>query len=443
MKTRSPFGNSSLYKGNKISNKLSSRLLNKIGEKSGYKKRNSGKISARTLIVSFMMMISKNRNTYESWAQEISLGRKSTVSKQAIEERMGPETTNMVKMTLEEELRKSLLKQRQPDNQSVQKFKSIQIEDSTTIKLPDELSFAFSGNVSKGKKKSQIKIHALFDLSHQAFRFMDLHGFTRNDQSLAAQALTYLEPGDLLLRDMGFLVLDVLDRVDKLGVYFISRKKSKIKVFDPETGQEIDLIKELRKKKTFDKIVLVSKSKKSKMRLVIVPLTADQAAERRRKARRDRDRRLNHSQEYYELLGYMIFITNIPSSCCNTQEIKMLYGLRWHIEIIFKAWKSCFSMEKLIPSKCKKPDRIYCMIYLWLLYIVLFHVVWLRQIKSSKIPEVNLSLLKMARFFSMNFSLVFSSKSQEFIKDLIIAKCSYDKRFDRINMSQKYLNVLA
>ena len=297
-----------------------------------------------------MMMVSKNRNTYESWAQEISLERNSTVSKQAIEERMGPETTNMVKMALEEELRKSLLKQRHPDRQSVQKFKSIKIEDSTTINLPDELSFAFSGNVSKGKKKSQIKIHALFNLSHHAFQFMDLHGFTRNDQSLAAQALTCLEPGDLLLRDMGFLVLGVLDRIDKLGAYFISRKKSKIKVLDPETGQEIDLLKILRKKKTIDKIVLVSKEQKIKMRLVIVPLPSDQAAERRRKARRDRDKRLNHNQEYYELLGYMIFITNIPPSCCNTQEIKMLYGLRWQIEIIFKAWKSCFSIDKLISD---------------------------------------------------------------------------------------------
>ncbi len=443
MKTRSPFGNSSLYKGNKISKRLSSRVLNKIGEKSGYKKRNSGKINARTLIVGFMMMVSKNRNTYESWAQEISLERNSTVSKQAIEERMGPETTNMVKMALEEELRKSLLKQRHPDRQSVQKFKSIKIEDSTTINLPDELSFAFSGNVSKGKKKSQIKIHALFNLSHHAFQFMDLHGFTRNDQSLAAQALTCLEPGDLLLRDMGFLVLGVLDRIDKLGAYFISRKKSKIKVLDPETGQEIDLLKILRKKKTIDKIVLVSKEQKIKMRLVIVPLPSDQAAERRRKARRDRDKRLNHNQEYYELLGYMIFITNIPPSCCNTQEIKMLYGLRWQIEIIFKAWKSCFSIDKLIPSKCNNPDRIYCMIYLWLLYIVLFHVVWLRQFKNFKLPDVNLSLLKMARFFSMNFMLVFSCKSEEFIKDLILSKCSYDKRSDRITMSQKYKNVLT
>ncbi len=390
-----------------------------------------------------MLMVSKNRNTYESWAQEISLLIKSLVSKQAIEERMGPETTSMVKMVLEEKLEGSLIRKRQADRKSIQKFRSIKIEDSTTIKLPDELSDVFSGNVSKGKKKSQIKIHALFDLTHHVFRLMDLHSFTRNDQSLAAQALTCLERGDLLLRDMGFLVLDILEKINRQGAYFISRKKSQIKTFDPQTAKEIDLLKELGKKKTIDKMVLVGKSRKLKMRLVVVPLPADQAAERRRKARRDRDKRLNHSQEYYELLGYTIFITNLAQSQCTANEIMKLYGLRWQIEIIFKAWKSCFSIEKLIPSKCNNPDRIYCMAYLWLLYILLFHVVWLSQFKWSKIPEVNLSLLKMARFFSINFNLIFWNKPSELITDIILSKCSYDKRSDRINMTQKYKNLIT
>ena len=100
-------------------------------------------------------------------------------------------------------------------------------------------------------------------------------------------------------------------------------------MFNPDTEQEIDLLKELRKKNIFDKMVLVSKGKKMKMRLVVVSLPPDQAAERRRKARQDKDKRLNHRKEYYELLGYSIFITNIPQSSCTALEIKKLYGLPW------------------------------------------------------------------------------------------------------------------
>jgi hypothetical protein len=443
MNTKSPFRNKSQYKGNNFSKIFDNRSINKISKVSRYKKRNRGKVSARNLIIGFMMMVSKKMNTYENWAQEVSIGAKESVSKQAMEERMRPETTAMIKMVLEKELQKNLLTQARLKDQSQSKFNSINIEDSTIFNLPEELSFAFPGNVSKGKKKSQIKLHALYDLNQNNFQFIDLHSFTRNDQSLSAHVLKFIKPGDLLLRDMGFLVLDVLEQIDIQGAFFISRKKSQIKVFDTDTEQEIDLLKQLRKKKFFDKIVLVGQKRKMKTRLVIIPLPLDQASEKRRKASKDRDRRSNHNKDYYELLGYSIFITNIPQSCCQTEEIKKLYGLRWRIEIIFKSWKSCFSIEKLIPLKCNNPNRIYCMIYLWLLYIFLFQVVWMNHYTEYQSYEINLSLLKMARFFSVHFDLIFTCKNDRFFDHLILYKCRYDKRIDRLNMIQKYDKIAA
>ena len=60
----------------------------------------------------------------------------------------------------------------------------------------------------------------MYDLSQQVFQFMDLYSFTRNDKLLAEQVLKRLNPGDLLLRDMRFLVMDVLDQIDKAGTFF-------------------------------------------------------------------------------------------------------------------------------------------------------------------------------------------------------------------------------
>lgn len=390
-----------------------------------------------------MKMVSKKMNTYENWAQEVSIEAKELVSKQAIEERMCTETTAMIKMVLEKELKKNLLTQVKIKDQSQSKFNSINIEDSTIFNLPEELSFAFPGNVSKGKKKSQIKLHALYDLNQNNFPFIDLHSFTRNDQSLSAHVLKYIKPGDLLLRDMGFLVLDALEQIDKHGAFFISRKKSQIKVFETDTEKEIDLPGQLRKEKFFDKIILVGRKKKMKVRIVIIPLPPDQASEKRRKARKDRDKRLNHNKGYYELLGYSIFITNIPQSCCQTEEIKKLYGLRWQIEIIFKSWKSCFLIEKLMPLKCNNPNRIYCMIYLWLLFVFLFQVVWINYYKKYRNNEVDLSILKMAKFFAVYFDLIFTYKNEKFFDMMIISKCRYDKRIDRLNMIQKYNKIAA
>jgi len=435
MKTKSPKWNKFQNKENIFLDKFQTKVINKIAEITKYKKRKTGKIKAKDLIIGFMIMVSKKQNTYESWSQEVSLLSKSIISKQAIEERMQPETTDMIKMVLEKELEKNI--KSYSENYTF-KFNSIKLEDSTTLNLPKELSTIFPGNVSKGKNKSQCKIDALYNFTKNSFDFMNLHSFTNNDQSLSSDVLEYVNSGDLLLRDMGYLVLDTLDKLDKKGVYFISQKSSRIKVYAKETNDEIDLRKVLRKKGFFDQEVLVGKKKKIKMRLVINPLPTKQVAERKRKAKQDRDKRLNHSEEYYELLGYSIFITNIPKSLSCAEEISKLYGLRWHIEIIFKSWKSYFSLEKLIPSKCKNPNRIYSMIYLWLLYILLFHTVWMNQNGLYLQKGMNLSILKMAKFYSENFYLILTNKDEEQLKQLMLSKCKYDKRNDRLNLMQKY-----
>lgn len=136
---------------------------------------------------------------------------------------------------------------------SLKKFKQIKIEDSTVINLPEELSFAFPGNVSKGKKKSQAKTYALYDFTSNNFDFMNVHSFSRNDQSLSMDSFLCLKQGDLLLRDMGFFVMGVQDKLGDKGIHFIRPKKFQIKVYRENTKQEIDLQKELRKAPFFDK----------------------------------------------------------------------------------------------------------------------------------------------------------------------------------------------
>jgi len=446
MKTNSHSGIKSQCKGKTVFREFTKKGINKLAQQCGYKKRNRGKIKARNLIIGFMMMISKKINTYEAWASEVSALTGKAVTRQAIENRMKPETTTMLKMILDEKLRESLnQKKMERVKESAAKFKSIKLEDSTILNLPKELSEVFPGNVSQGEKGSQAKIHTLYNYTENTFSFLQLCNYTDNDQSLASTALPYLNEGDLLIRDMGFLVLNALEKLNLKGVYSISRKNSQIKLYDIYTEKEIDLVKELRKKHCIDKIVLVGKSKKLKMRLVILPVSSEQAAERRRKAKKDRDKRLNHNKEYYELLGYTIFITNIPETLCKAKEISELYGLRWRIEIIFKSWKSCFSLEKLVPSKCENPARIYSLIYLMLLYILLFHAVWYKvyQSKLKRHIELKLSLLKMSKFFIQHFYLLVILDKENKLRKQLKSQCCYDIRNDRLNAMEKYEKMAA
>jgi hypothetical protein len=258
--------------------------------------------------------------------------------------------------------------------------------------------------------------------------------------------LPFLQKGDLCIRDLGFTVFDVINEFIEKGVYFISRKLYGTKVYEIKSGTEIDILKELKKKEFIDREVLIGTNHQIKVRLIALLVPAEKASERRRKAAKDRNRRLNHSSEYYQLLGYSIFITNILVNRFDSEKIMQLYRLRWRIEIIFKSWKSCFSLEKLIHRQCKNINRVNCTIYLMLLYIYLFHVIWWNEYenlieKDSK--KVLLSILKMANFFRQHFTEIISSNSQKKIIELIKINCAYDKRKDRENAKQLQFKLAA
>jgi len=447
MKTNSSKGKNSHCKVNIILGQLTTRAINRIAHSKGFIQRKTFSICPKNFIIGFMLMVSKQRNTYEDWATEIGLLEGRSFSKQAIHERMRPQTEEFVKQVLQETISKKIcLNPSQKSNGSLRHFGNVMIDDSTTLSLPDSLAGTYPGNVCKGVKKAQAKIHAMYNMTENSFEFLNVHSFSNNDQSLSPNVIPYLRKGDLCLRDLGFTILEVIsDFVDK-EIYFIARKSYTTYVYDVDTKKELDLLKELRKNNFIDKQVLVGKKKMIQLRLIALAVPEELAAMRRRKAKTDRDRRLNHSPEYYELLGYSIYLTNINTIQCNAEEIFKLYKLRWSIEIIFKSWKSCFTIEKLIHHQCTNAIRGKCIIYLMLLYIYLFHVVWWRyyegKIKTES-EHIELSILKLANFFKNHFNQIITCKSDRQIIRQILTHCCYDKRNDRVNSNRFYQKMAA
>lgn len=442
MKTDSTSRKNILHKETIILENFKTKTINKFANLFGFSKRKSGKVSPKNFIIGFLLMVSKQRNTYSDWATEIGLLERETITKQSLNERMTPQTELFIKQVVEHQLSKKVSPLKTKKLKGVLKnFNNVFIDDSTTLHLPDELVSTFPGNFSRGEKKALAKIHALYNLTKNEFAFLNIHSFSNNDQSLSANILPYLQKGDLCLRDLGFLVLNVLEKLIKKGVYCISRKKYQAKIYDLKTGFEIDLMKELKKKKFYDREVLIGKEQQLKIRLIAIPIPLAQANERRRRASRDRDKRLNHSKDYYQSLGYSIYLSNIPKQICDSKEIFQLYKLRWNIEMIFKSWKSCFCLEKLIHRRCTNEIRVKCIIYLMLLYIYLFHVIWRHCENEHKHMESELSLLKMATFFRKYFSELLHSN--ENIYQQIKTHCTYDKRKDRENAREKLFKLTA
>jgi hypothetical protein len=58
----------------------------------------------------------------------------------------------------------------------------------------------------------------------------------------------------------------------------------------------------------------------------------------------------------------------MPPTHIPREQIRALYRIRWQIELIFKNWKSNFALAKVTG---KRPERIKCMIFAKLLFILI------------------------------------------------------------------------
>ena len=67
------------------------------------------------------------------------------------------------------------------------------------------------GGNQHGGDYANLKIQWICDLKNSAVEQVSLSGFTRNDQAAAPDILNVARPGDLVLRDLGYLVTSIWD----------------------------------------------------------------------------------------------------------------------------------------------------------------------------------------------------------------------------------------
>lgn len=265
---------------------------------------------------------------------------KTTVAKQSIWKRLNSQASKLLEAVLGEQLHAGKIPTR-----LLGTVRRILVSDSTTLGMHQSLHKAFPGASNQNSTTPQAcaRLQVTMDLLRGRFLHFGLSGFRRNDQAASMDVLDVLKPGDLLLRDLGYFTLRSLAAIAQHGAFFLSRLRYNTGLFGAN-GETLNLVKRLRKaaKQGRKKVVFeaqLGKRERLPVTVVALRLSKELAAERRRKAREDRDRRLNHDSAYYELLGWSILITNLPAKEVSEINLRELYALRWRIENVFKAWK--------------------------------------------------------------------------------------------------------
>ncbi len=414
-------------------------VINKIGKKSGFILRKPKKITAYHFVVSFIMICCNGQNTFSHWALQISMLTKKAVSKQAVFDRLSSSSTAFAKQLLEHVLSEQIGSGYA--SSLFEGFTNVLLQDSTTLRLQQVLSKIFKGNHSGGEQKAVARIQSIFNMKTMSFKYFSLGSFTENDQSASGIILPLLKKGDLVIRDMGYFAIATFQKIIASKAHFLSRLKYGVTISDEE-GKVILLKDLLKQKNGVDRWVFIGVEKKIWVRLVMLPLPPVQVAEKIRKAKNDRDARLNHSKEYYLWLRFNVYITSVGSEVWDSSEVGKAYKVRWQIEIIFKSWKSGFNLQNILHEGCTKVERVEVIIYLMLVFMCLVMKKIYGQYKNriERNTTKVISLMKLAVLVNNNIKEVITLP-QKVLKDLIMKHCCYEKRPNRINMTDLYKNI--
>ena len=283
-----------------------------------------------------------------------------------MQERFNEPASNFMKKMVEHALSKKL----GLDKESIEcQFGRIVINDSTVFQLPEEYSDKYKGS-GGGASKAGIKNHYCFDLLSQEIIDITVQEATVPDCKYDLQDI---RANDLRIEDLGYFKLEKFRTIEKAQAYFLSRLKFGINIYILEEGEykRLNLLKvvgKMKKSEIKNMQVYLGEKEKYLTRLVLEKVSAQLANEKRRKLTTDKqNKRKGISKERLIFCDVNAFITNCSQEQLPDHLLRQCYSLRWQVEIIFKAWKSFFKIDKVNQMKI---ERFECFHYGCLMLII-------------------------------------------------------------------------
>ena len=230
----------------------------------------------------------------------------------------------------------------------LKQFAGLFITDSTAVALPEALRDEFAGCGGSGSEAA-VKIQLTFELLYGAMEAVDFEAGRSPDQIYTGH-VRRIQPGALCLSDLGYFVVKRLQEIDQQRAYFLSRLDLQTAVFDAQTGERLDLLAWLREQTqtSLETEWLVGVHEKLRCRVIVVQLPQEVADRRRQKAQENARRKGRTLSPYHlELLGWNIYITNVPVTLLTLQHVLVMYSVRWQVELIFKVWKSQCALDRI------------------------------------------------------------------------------------------------
>lgn len=225
----------------------------------------------------------------------------------------------------------------------LERFKAVNLLDSTTVCLPDELAERFAGcGGSYDAGRAAVKFQVRLDLRSGAINLWRLEPGRQTDQGSTAQSED-LVAGSLQITDQGYFHIKTLVAIEEAQAFWLSRLPMSTEICWPD-GRVVEQIADLFEgtERVVDRRLLLGKTAQHPCRVVVWRMPQEVADRRRQKLIATARQKGNPLPTPARLrwCDWGIYLTNVPAEKLSVAEIGVLYRARWQIELLFKRWKS-------------------------------------------------------------------------------------------------------
>ena len=262
-------------------------------------------------------------------------------------------------------------------------FVDVILLDSTSFQVPANLAHLFGGSDGKASAAA-IKIRFGYDLKSGRMFYRIQEGKTPDNQN-GNGIVDEVQPGALRISDLGFFNLQAFAELDQKGAFYLSRLKSGVTLYERTPDGEfqrwdlVSFVKQMSPGRHERTVYLKQKSTWIETRLIVESVPDTVVRQRIRNMRRHCQRKGRPFPPNFKVLASVNrYITNAPKTHLPSQWCRLLYSIRWQIELIFKLWKSNFALEQVAGIR---KERVLCTLYAKLLCIFVTSklVFWVRN----------------------------------------------------------------
>lgn len=283
----------------------------------------------------------------------------------------------------------------------LKRFKDLVIQDSTIIRLHESLAKIWPAARTK-KIAAGVKVSCIVSAVADSPKSVRIYP-ERTSEAKILRLGPWLRDRILLI-DLGYFKYLFFDRIDGYGGFFVSRLKGNanpliVGVNRKWRGNSIDVVG----KKLRDVLPLL----KREILDVEVEVEFKRRKYRGKQSKVKRRFRLvcvfnSESGEYHS------YLTNISVEILSAEDIALLYGARWEIELVFKELKSYYRMDK-IPSE--NPNFVKCLIWVAILTLMCSRRI-LRLIRNVNPENAN-------RYTHLRWAKVFTQQADRLLTEVV------------------------